>query len=312
MEPTIETHTAPDGYLLHYRRWAPDGPPRARVVYLHGIQSHGGWYERSCRALCEAGCEVFFLDRRGSGLNEADRGHAESWQQLVDDVAGFLRALRRADAPPCRSESTAGKRHAAESGLAAVPVVLLAVSWGGKLAAVVAAQHPELIEGLGLLYPAVAARVRPHWYQVLLLRAACRMGWGRRKVAIPLNDPALFTATPRWQQFLVHDPLSQRQASLSLLRASHELDRLVQGTAEQLRMPTLMMLAGRDQIIDNRAARAYFDRLGATDKKLVEYPEAAHTLEFEDPPDTFLADLVQWVGTMAPGPGESDTKPVIT
>ena len=52
------------------------GTPRGYVVALHGIQSHSGWYEYSSGRMCEAGFEVRFLDRRGSGENTEDRGHA--------------------------------------------------------------------------------------------------------------------------------------------------------------------------------------------------------------------------------------------
>ena len=41
----IETWTASDGYVAHCRRYLPMQRPHAHVVCLHGIQSHGGWYE---------------------------------------------------------------------------------------------------------------------------------------------------------------------------------------------------------------------------------------------------------------------------
>ena len=75
ISPRVMTHTAGDDYRWHYRFYPPTGQPRpARIVYLHGIQSHGGWYEGSCAHLAAAGFPVYFLDRRGSGLNEQDRG----------------------------------------------------------------------------------------------------------------------------------------------------------------------------------------------------------------------------------------------
>src|SRR5437016_941754 len=90
----VATFTAGDGYRWHYRRYEAAGPRRlAHVVFLHGIQSHGGWYEETCRylSLTPPGFTTFFLDRRGSGLNEQDRGDAPSFRRLLDDVAEFLR-----------------------------------------------------------------------------------------------------------------------------------------------------------------------------------------------------------------------------
>ena len=90
----VRTHTASDGYDWKYRHFGRFLSPQAQVVCIHGIQSHGGWYEGSCTRLCQAGFEVFFLDRRGSGLNERDRGDTPSFRRLLDDLAEFLQSLR--------------------------------------------------------------------------------------------------------------------------------------------------------------------------------------------------------------------------
>src|SRR5438876_3835193 len=68
---TMGQFIASDHYICHYRCYDPTGPAKADLVFLHGIQSHGGWYEYSCGKLRDAGYTVWFLDRRGSGLNHA-------------------------------------------------------------------------------------------------------------------------------------------------------------------------------------------------------------------------------------------------
>ena len=80
---TVESFTASDGYRCHYRRYVPpeSGPAvRAHVVCIHGIQSHSGWYEYSCSRLRQAGYLVSFLDRRGAGLNDQDRGDTPNYR----------------------------------------------------------------------------------------------------------------------------------------------------------------------------------------------------------------------------------------
>ena len=74
----------PDGYEAYARYWGHDRP-RGAVLYHHGIQSHCGWYQASAARLVESGYAVLQADRRGSGRNEADRGHAESADQLIGD-----------------------------------------------------------------------------------------------------------------------------------------------------------------------------------------------------------------------------------
>src|SRR5579862_2989571 len=89
---TIETFTASDGYVLHYRRYEPSREARGNVVCVHGIQSHGGWYEQSSSKLCEAGFRVLYLDRRGAGLNPQSRGDTPSYGRLLDDISEFVQS----------------------------------------------------------------------------------------------------------------------------------------------------------------------------------------------------------------------------
>ena len=85
---TVESFITGDGYRCQYRRYAPAGTPRAEVVCIHGIQSHAGWYEHSCTALSRAGFAVYFIDRRGSGMNEGARGDTVLVVVIPEAVAG--------------------------------------------------------------------------------------------------------------------------------------------------------------------------------------------------------------------------------
>jgi alpha-beta hydrolase superfamily lysophospholipase len=276
---TVETFTAGDGYRWRYRHY-PAAGPRARVVCLHGIQSHSGWYQHSCRRLAQAGYDVSFLDRRGSGLNEQDRGDAPSFRRLLDDVAEFLRPLRNAPLTPSPPH----------------PLFLLAISWGGKLGAALQRRHPGLTDGLALLCPGFCPRVAPSRKERLKILWA-RLTVPRRLFPVPLNDPELFTATAHWQQFVRDDPLALRQATARLLIESARLDGYLRlWAAGAVRAPVLLLLAEHDRIIDNARTRAFVGRFPAADKEVQEYPDAHHTLEFEPNPGPWLNDLLGWLG----------------
>jgi alpha-beta hydrolase superfamily lysophospholipase len=277
---TLETFTASDGYRWRYRRYCDkkrSDPPRAHVVCLHGIQSHAGWYEYSCTRLSE-GFQIYFLDRRGSGSNNEARGDTPSFGRLLDDVAEFLAYLRS-----MREQSGEG-----------LPVFLAAISWGGKLAAALPRWRPGQVDGLALLCPGFFPKVRSSWRQRL------RIGWSRlvapqRLFSIPLNDPALFTASPHWQQFLRQDPLSLRQASARLLVESVRLDRYLRSVPRWVQIPVLLLLAQDDRIIDNTATRKFVEAFATQDKEVIEYAGAHHTLEFEPDRHRFVHDLISWL-----------------
>ncbi len=273
--PRIAGHTAPDGYRFAVRVWDAQGAaaPRGLVVCLHGIISHGGWYDVSCRELARAGFEVHFLDRRGSGLNFVGRGDVDRWQTWPADVEHYLAAL------PGQG-----------------PRVLLGISWGGKLAAAVARRRPELVDALGLICPGLFAHRGANALQRVALRAAQAMRLARVRVSIPLKDPALFTGQPRWQSYIAGDGLALRKVTVRFALADLELSRFaVEAPSEMKPKAGLLVLAGHDQIIDNHRVRRFFDSSACIEKRILDYPEATHTLDFEPDPAGYLHDLRTWV-----------------
>lgn len=285
---TVETHTAGDGYPWRYRKYAAAGPARAEVVFIHGIQSHAGWYEHSCTELSLAGFNVYFLDRRGSGMNEKDRGDAPGFRRLLDDLAEFLSALPRTPA-----EDQVKTR---------LPLFLGAISWGGKLAVALERRHPGLVDGLMLLCPGFFAKVRPSLGQRARILLA-RLFRPRKLFPVPLNEPDLFTANPRWQQFLREDPLRLLQATARLLVESVRLDGYLRFVPKYVHVPVLLLLAEHDRIIHNGKTRAFVEKFRTKDKEIHEYPGAHHTLEFEPDPSRYLADVRQWLDRQCQGRG---------
>ena len=284
IEPSLREHVASDGYRLKFRHWAPVNP-RGIVIALHGIQSHSGWYDYSSRRLADAGFAVYFPDRRGSGLNGFQRGHAAHAMRLVNDV----RALREL----AINETVVGTVNSN----AQLPITILGISWGGKLAAVVAALFPREFDRLALLYPGLVARIGPTWSQLLRLNLARTFEVVKHHIPIPLDDPALFTQVPEWQQFISHDPLALHTVSSSFLNAGRDLDRELTTHCVKILQPTLLLLAENDSIIDNGAVRERVNRFGTHQLTTQVYPGARHTLEFEPNRDVVLADLLAWLST---------------
>lgn len=272
---------ASDGYRLLHRHWPTAGSPRGTIVALHGIQSHGGWYRESSAHFARAGYEVYFLDRRGSGLHAAQRGHAPHEDRLIADVKQWLGAWRWE------------RRHERPR-----PVILMGVSWGGKLATACATAFPDELAGLALLYPGLYPKLKPTWWQRYQLTMASVVGWGSASAPIPLNDPTLFTDDPAWQEWLRRDELALHRVTVDFLRANLRLTERIEANVGRITCPVLMLLAGRDDIVDNVANRRFVERLPADKRTIVEYPGARHTLEFERQPHPFLGDVTRWLDAL--------------
>ena len=274
--PRIVHATLPDGYRAAVRVWEPPRPI-GRIVHVHGVISHGGWYLRSSAHLAASGFEVHFLDRRGSGLNFEARGDTPGHEQWLADVETYVESL--------------------EPGL---PTLLFGMSWGGKLTAAVARHRPDLLAGIALLCPGLYARVDPTALQMTFLRLARATGLAGMRVTIPLQEPALFTDMAAWQDYIRTDPLTLRRATIRFLAADRALSRYATAAPEEITVPTLCVLAGADRITDNDRVRNFVAGLGGP-TRIIDYQGSAHTIEFDPAAGRYFADLASWASDLLAG-----------
>ena len=275
--PEFATWTMSDGYALRGRLWPPTRSADVGCLYVHGIQSHGGWFAWSASLISQSGCPVLLADRRGSGLNPRARGDtpsAERWLEDLDELATWL-------------ERAYGVRRLALTG----------VSWGAKPAVAWALRRRERVARLLLvapgLFPAVGyglgARVRV---------GVSALTDGTRTFRIPLDDVALFTANPEGRRFIAEDDLKLTRATARFFYHSRRLDkRLARARRRSLPRPVTLVLAERDRIVRNRPTCAWLRRLtgGACDGQLFEGAE--HTIEFERDVTRFGQLLRDWSRT---------------
>jgi alpha-beta hydrolase superfamily lysophospholipase len=199
---------------------------------------------------------------------------------LLDDVAEFLKGLRGNENAPTRGQHLNG--------------FVIGISWGGKLAVALQKRHPGLVDGIALLCPGLCTKVGPTFGQRLAILGT-RLVAPRRLFPIPLDDPELFTANPDRQEFIRNDPSALRQATARFLVESARLDSYVRFAPSHVTVPTLLMLAEQDRIIDNARTRRFVERFATVNKQIIEYPGAHHTLEFEAEPERFINDLISWL-----------------
>lgn len=279
--PSRHRWTFSDDYVAEGRVWRPESAAPIEVfIYLHGIQSHGGWFEHSAAILAGNDAAVVLPDRRGSGLNEAARGdvaHRDRWLADLDELHAWCRA---------------------EFGVDRVSVV--GVSWGGKLAAAWASRHPPAITRMALIAPGIFPSVdigilgRLRVGAQLFTRSAT-------PVPIPLSDPALFTRNPAGQRFIAEDPLKLTHATARFLYHSTLLDReLRRLPAGSLETPTLLILAEHDRIIRNVPTAEWLERVAAKRASITRIEGADHTFELADNMAEFDALLETWRVPAAP------------
>lgn len=277
----VGTFTGSDGkelgYVVHRARRL--NPRRAAFVYLHGIESHSGWFDLAAEQLARRGYPVFSIDRRGSGINREHRdftsGHVESGVRLVDDVDRAVQAVR-----------DSGKFH---------EVHLIGLSWGGKYVMAYDAAYPNRIDGMVLITPGMKPKVdltAPQKAAVFVDMIFAP----ERQHPVPIKTE-MFTTQPEQLAYIRNDPLRLHAVSAAFLRQSIRMDRMVERKEDREYPPLLLFLAGRDRIIDNDATRRLVTRDPGRAVKIIEYPEQTHSIQL-DAPDRLARDIIRWIDAL--------------
>lgn len=252
------------------------------IVYFHGIESHAGWFDMAARMLQESGIDVFCLDRRGSGINREDRGllsgHTESMDELFADIDAFVVPLRG------RYER----------------IVLVGLSWGGKLGLAYSLSRPQAVDDLVLITPGIRALVDVSLAEKLGIFTTSFLA-PKTRFATPI-EPEMFTTTPEYLAYIKADPLRLHDATARFFMTSRALDIFVEERTRENRLPVLLYLAGNDRIIDNEGVKEVLGTSPAA-VDIIEYADQTHSIQF-DAPRRMIDDMLEWLGENQSANGE--------
>lgn len=269
------TLTAADGEQLFYRLWPGHGQGPV-VVYFHGIEGHGRWFEHTAAHLNRSGISVYAPDRRGAGANTQERGHLSSYKLLLKDMELVL----------CRARHDYPDR----------ALFIMGNCWGAKGAILLAAHacaRQCQVRGLVLTSPALKAAVDVDFPTKLQIGVSW-LARSRRKFPIPLSAE-MFTDNPLYLNFIEHDPLRLTEATASFLVQGLFLTWLADNAASRLRLPCLLLQAGKDRIVRQDYIEKWFRRLASEDKTMRTFPSSEHSLDFDNQPEDYLSVLRGWL-----------------
>jgi alpha-beta hydrolase superfamily lysophospholipase len=270
-ESTLSTFTASDGENLAVQDWPqPDGTAaRGTVVIVHGLGEHAGRYDHVARRLNAWGFAVRGYDHYGHGDSGGVRGGLPAESRLVDDLGDVVESTRQ--------RMPGG-----------TPLIVLGHSMGGLVAACLAALGQVRVDGLVLSSPALDAGLSA--FQKLLLATLPRVaphltvGNGLDPHFISRNPAvvAAYQADPR-----VHDRISTR-----LARFIAEAGPSVIAHAPEWSVPTLLMYAGGDRLVDPAGSRAFADSAPAAVVSTVCFDQHYHEI-FNEPESAPVFDALR-------------------
>jgi alpha-beta hydrolase superfamily lysophospholipase len=265
-----------DGRTLALQDW-PANPalaPRGIVVLVHGLGEHSGRYAQVAQTLNQWGFAVRGYDQHGHGKSDGARGSLPTDTTLLEDLADVLAHTR--------SAGSASK---------AMPLIVLGHSMGGLVAARLVALGLAPIDGLVLSSPALDAGVSA--IQKVLLAVIpkilpnLRVGNGLHPefISHDAEVAAAYQNDP-----LVHDRISGRLGAFIASGGEHVLH-----AAPQWKVPTLLLYAGDDRLVNPQGSRRFAQTTPASVVTSHCFETLFHEIFNESEPAPVYAALQQWL-----------------
>ena len=258
------------GQLLFRRSWLPRSSERI-IILVHGYGEHSGRYEHTASDLARAGYEVHAYDQQGHGRSGGTRCHVRRFDHLLDDLEGFVAAVR-AERPP-------------------LPIVVVGHSMGGLLVAAYASQRNPRVAGV---VTSAAALAMPEDLSRARVIAVRGLKWLAPRLSLASKlDPTALSRDPDVVRAYLEDPLVQRKITASL--ASEMLSAMKRTEAAAVGVPMLLLHGEDDRICPVAGSRSFFEQLTVTQRGLRTYPGLRHEIFNEPERAAVLDDLVGWI-----------------
>ncbi|RZI75303.1 MAG: alpha/beta hydrolase [Variovorax sp.] len=264
----------PDGETLALREWTvKGGAPRAIVQIVHGLGEHMGRYDHVAQRLNSWGFAVRAHDHYGHGRSSGARGGLPSTLRLVDDLAAVVDETRRV-----RPEE--------------VPLILFGHSLGGLVAASLVARDVRPVDALVLSSPGLDPGLDA--VQKMLLAVLPRVAPNLR-VGNGIDSDDISHDRSVVQAYR-DDPLNHDRICGRLARFLSEEGAVAQAAAPRWQVPTLLLYAGADKLVEPAASAAFAEAAPAGVVSAICFDGLFHEIFNEQDPEPVFAALCGWLG----------------
>jgi alpha-beta hydrolase superfamily lysophospholipase len=273
-ESTLTTYIAQDGENLAVQDWPlqKGRPARGVVLLVHGLGEHAGRYDHVARRLNEWGFAVRGYDQYGHGESGGPRGGLSSDNRLLDDLADVM-------------DSTRASMEKSK------PLILFGHSLGGLVAARFVSLNLRPVQGLVLSSPALDLGLNA--FQKLMLAVLPRMAPDLR-IGNGLN-PRFISHDSAQVQAYRNDPLVHDRISGRLARFMAEAGAATRAHAPHWTVPTLLLYAGADRLVNPAGSRAFATTAPAQLVSAHCFDDLYHEIFNELDPEPVFDHLKAWL-----------------
>jgi alpha-beta hydrolase superfamily lysophospholipase/SAM-dependent methyltransferase len=251
-----ENHfTSHDGTELFYRHWCPQQKSDRAIIMFHRGHEHSDRWHDVIKKLDLDSYNFFAWDARGHGRSPGERGYADSYDTLVQDVDAFVAHI------------------ATSHEIAYENIVIFAHSVGSVLASTWVHDYAPNIRGMVLGSPALRVRLYAP-FAIPVLRFLNKI---RSKSFISSYVKGrLLTHDPEKIQSYNNDPLITPQIAVNVLLGLYDASTRLIADAAAITTPTLVLTSGDDFVVKQSAQKTFYDRLSHPRKEMQTFEGFRH------------------------------------
>ena len=267
------------GLDFHVDHYHAKGNASLSLIAMHGFSAHCGLYPHVARAIAEKGIAVTQFDGRGHGRSGGRRGHVDDFADYLDDL-GMIIEWARAQNPT-------------------VPWALMGHSLGSTIisAFTLDEKRPEKPSRLVMVAPWLKLKMKVPAPKRLAANVVARV--------LPTFSgpnglvPEDLSRTPLVVAKFHEDPLVHHTASAGWFMAALRAQAHVRTHAQDLKVPTLMLLAGQDRIVANEANLAFAQAAGNV-VTVRTYDQLFHEMFLEPEANVVIDEIASWLSAPLP------------
>lgn len=275
---------------LFYQSWTAPGA-RATLVLTHGIAEHSEAYHETALKLVPLGFNIYAFDLRGHGRSDGRRGYIDNFKRYSLDLDRFVRYLQ---AGPLKDSK--------------LPIVMLGHSMGGLITLRYLVDKGAAAPATALVLSSPALGISIPISPLKEFAASTLLKYlPQVTLANDIPYDKLTHVEERWRKY-PGDVLRHDKISPAMYFGMLEAFEVVGAGAPRLKIPTLIVTAGEELIVDRPAVEAFFPKLGSEIKKLIIFENSYHEILNDIERDKVIKDIDTFLTPIVKSASERGSK----
>ncbi|TWR26327.1 lysophospholipase [Mucilaginibacter pallidiroseus] len=270
-QPKPATFINQKGQHVYYRNWVPEGKPKGIILIIHGLNSHGGYYQNFAAQLRENGFEVYAIDLAGRGRSEGERYYIADYHDVFADIDLLM--------------------NIASSACPLKPIFLFGHSAGGVFASAYAIENQSKLQGL--ISESFAFKIPAPAFALAAIKFLARIIPHTRLVKLNNED---FSRDSSVVLKMDKDPLleNEKQPAKTMQQLLLAAEYLKKGMPA-IKLPILILHGTADKATEPAGSEYFVEHASSADKQLNLYEGHYHDLLNDKYNGIVSRDILLWL-----------------